>query len=179
MGHAKISILNWIHQIFINFNENHLLTMRNSNSLKQTMWIGVFDINFHQFSMIFIKFFKNFQNFVIMQKYFLAWNSSYRIFPDLSLSESEASRCHVLDLGFSNHSLDEILNWGSIFQNFRTYFLLASESLFSPGNYNLHARGKPSTMVTARRACRDCWPRAMHKLKNLPGAPRESQCTFA
>ena len=32
--------------------------MRNSNSLKQTIWIRVFDINFHQFSMIFIKFFK-------------------------------------------------------------------------------------------------------------------------
>ena len=40
------------------FNENHILPMRNSNSLKQTIWIRVFDMNFHQFSMIFIKCFK-------------------------------------------------------------------------------------------------------------------------
>ena len=70
VNHAKMSLLNWIHQIFINFNENHVLTMRNSNSLKQTIWIPIFYTDFHEFSMIFKKLFQKFSKFCDHAKIF-------------------------------------------------------------------------------------------------------------
>ena len=90
-----------------------------------------------------------FWNLVIMPKSLDRWNSGYRISPDLSLSESEASRCNLLDLGFSDQSLDENFNWRSIFESKCLHLLLASESLFSPGNYNIALRERNTSSLEA------------------------------
>ena len=48
-------------------------------------------------------FFQIFQDFVIMSKSLARWSSGHKILPDLSFSESEASRCYLIDLGLSGH----------------------------------------------------------------------------
>ena len=65
-------------------------------------------------------FFQCFQNFVIMPKSLDGCSSSCRILPDLSFSESEASRCYLMDLGLPDHSDGGISNCGSTFWSKRT-----------------------------------------------------------
>ena len=100
-----------------------------------------------------ITFFQFFQDFVIMSKSLCRWSSGHKILPELSFSESEASRCYLMDFGLPDHSDGGIFNYGSIFWSKRTYMILAPKSRFVPDYYSIALRERSISSLQAILFC--------------------------
>ena len=161
-------------QVCLEFNIFHhyqLPIIRNVNSFMKTMQIAVFNAKFHGFPMIFIAFFNFFQNLVSCQKSFLTQNFFSSQQNDLIFGHSQDITLRNVFPESYQTRIDGFRDFFIFIHQFLQIFLLMPTAVFRCSRITLWARkalrviflltklaarGKPSTMDTARKACRDC-----------------------